>query len=168
MVTRRRAAGFTLMELMVTIAIMAFLLLAGLPFMNAWVDGVRQMQARNQLLDGIGQARALALRNPASLAADQPVAMLRMVGREAQVVMSPAGTTVWTAQLHEAVVLNTVGKTAPSTRTLKHGNDARFRCVAFNSRGIRLPNASNCILPLTIDRIAIVAGKQDPIHVELL
>lgn len=156
------------MELMVTIAIMAFLLSVGLPFTRAWVDGVRQMQARNQLLDGIGQARALALRNPASLASDQPVAMLRVVGREVQVVMSPSDTAVWTAQLHETVVLNTAGKAIPSARIMKHGSDERFRCVAFNSRGIRLPDAANCALPLTIGRIAIGVGKQDPIHVELL
>ncbi len=168
MVTRRRMAGFTLMELMVTIAIMAFLLLAGLPFMNGWVDGVRQMQARNQLLDGIGQARALALRNPESLADDVPVAMLRMVGQEAQVVMGDAQRTVWTARLHEGVVLNTAGKlAAKSGSPVKHGSE-RFRCVAFNSRGVRLPDVANCILPLTVDRIAIRVGNQDPVHVELL
>lgn len=166
--TRRRTAGFTLMELMVTIAIMAFLLSVGLPFTRMWVDGVRQMQARNQLLDGIGQARALALRNPASLASDQPVAMLRVVGREVQVVMPPSDTAVWAAPLHESVVLKTAGKATPSARMAKLGNDERFRCVAFNSRGIRLPDATNCTLPLTIGRIAIGVGEQEPVHVELL
>lgn len=168
MVRRGRAAGFTLFEAMVTIAILAFLLAVALPFTKGWIDGVRQMQARNRLLDGIGQARALALRNPASLAADRPVAMLRVADGEAQVVMPPANTPVWTTQLDEAVALSAVGKSGPASEHASARAAERFRCVAFNSRGVRVPDAGGCVLPLTIDRIAIGVGRLDPIHVELL
>jgi len=60
----KRAAGFTLIELMVTVAIMAVLALAGMPFAKSWMESNRQMQARNLLWEGIAQSRAVALRNP--------------------------------------------------------------------------------------------------------
>lgn len=62
--------GFSLIELMVTLAVLALLTLAAMPFSGAWLDGQRQSQLRSALLEGISQARALALRNPHCLQAD--------------------------------------------------------------------------------------------------
>ena len=56
--------GFTLIELMVTLAIMAMLLLMAAPLAADWVHGARTLQARGTLVQGFENAKALALRNP--------------------------------------------------------------------------------------------------------
>lgn len=56
--------GFTLIELMVTLAILAMLLLMAAPLAADWVHGARTLQARGTLVQGFENAKALALRNP--------------------------------------------------------------------------------------------------------
>ena len=56
--------GFTLIELMVTLAILAMLLLMAAPLAADWVHGARTLQARGTLVQGFAHAKALALRNP--------------------------------------------------------------------------------------------------------
>lgn len=96
MVTRRvrRAPvmrGLTLVELMVTLAITAALMLAVVPLIGGWVEGAQVADARGKLVQAFGQARALALRNPDGVpAADAagtplPAAGLRLQ-REAALV----------------------------------------------------------------------------------
>ena len=60
----RRAAGFTLVELMVTIAILVLLLLTSLPFTASWIHSARANEAKAKIIQGHGLAKALALRNP--------------------------------------------------------------------------------------------------------
>jgi prepilin-type N-terminal cleavage/methylation domain-containing protein len=165
-VVRARARGFTLIELAVTLGVMAFLLLVGQPFLSGWVDGVRQLRARNQVLEGIGQVRALALRNPGALAEDQPVAMLRRAGNDLQVVLAGVETPVWSAALDGRVQLAPTG--ARGIAAMDAGEGGRFRCVAFNSRGMRLPGATNCVLSLSDEKIAVGVDGQEPVYVELL
>ena len=56
--------GFSLIELMVTLAILAMLLLMAAPLAADWVHGARTLQARGTLVQGFENAKALALRNP--------------------------------------------------------------------------------------------------------
>ena len=56
--------GFTLIELMVTLAILAMLLLMAAPLAADWVHGARTLQARGTLVQGFENAKAQALRNP--------------------------------------------------------------------------------------------------------
>ena len=56
--------GFTLIELIVTLAILAMLLLMAAPLAADWVHGARTLQARGTLVQGFENAKALALRNP--------------------------------------------------------------------------------------------------------
>ena len=56
--------GFTLIELMVTLAILAMLLLMAAPLAADWVHGARTLQARGTRVQGFENAKALALRNP--------------------------------------------------------------------------------------------------------
>ena len=164
---RRPSGGFTLIELAVTLGVMAFLLLVGMPFLSGWVDGVRQLRSRNQVLEGMGQVRALALRNPGALAEDRPVAMLRKVGDELQVVLAGNEAPVWSATLADRVRLVSTG--ARGIAEIDATGDGRpFRCVAFNSRGMRLPAAATCVLSLGDGRIAVGVDGQEPVYVELL
>ena len=59
-----RTRGFTLIELVVTLAIMVLLLFMAVPLATDWTYSARTLQARGMLVDRFSQAKALALRNP--------------------------------------------------------------------------------------------------------
>ena len=140
MVTSRRArAGFTLIELVVTLAIIAILAAAGLPFAKSWMDGTRKLQAASNLIEAVGQARAIAMRNPhAQSGAALPLAaVVYDNANQLLSVMSSDGTTwstVWS------------GHTASRGSSIKiqlqvigTAGQVDLGCVAFNSRGIQVP-----------------------------
>ena len=164
----RRARGFTLIELMIALAILAFLLLAAMPFTRDWVDGTRQMQARSVLLEGMAKARALGLRNPERRAPAQVVAMLDLGGSRLRLWRGVGGDQEWSGNLPAGVTLKAVGKgDLASSAAFATAGDA-FACVALDNRGMRLPAAPGCSLPLTQERIAIGIGNQEPVYVDLL
>ena len=117
--------GFTLIELMVTLAILAMLLLMAAPLAADWVHGARTLQARGTLVQGFENAKALALRNPceAPNATGAPAAVLQAETDGATVtlkVLAQQGGSVcallvtrpnpqWTARLPDGVGLTLNG-----------------------------------------------------------
>jgi type IV fimbrial biogenesis protein FimT len=61
MLTKRRIHGFTLVELMVTIGILAFLMLAAAPSVGAWIENSRLRASAESILNGLQRARAEAV-----------------------------------------------------------------------------------------------------------
>lgn len=156
----RHRAGFTLIELMVVLAIMAVLLAAGIPYTRAWVDSNRQMQARNVLWEAVTQARTLAMRNPDGVDAAATAASLKLDGAKVQVFVTDKATPAWSGSLPANAtvkLLDTTGTTG-----------AALTCVAFNNRGHRLSGAAGCGTNATQTRLAIGLRTQDPLYVDLL
>jgi type IV fimbrial biogenesis protein FimT len=58
----KRAYGFTLIEMMITLAVMALLLMMGLPSMNTWLQNTQLRASAEGLQAGLQLARAEALR----------------------------------------------------------------------------------------------------------
>ncbi|MBP7647554.1 MAG: prepilin-type N-terminal cleavage/methylation domain-containing protein [Comamonas sp.] len=73
-----RAHGLTLVELMVTLAVLAFLLLLGLPMGSDWINSARTQQARSDIEQGWGMSKALALRNPCQTLSEDAAAYLAL------------------------------------------------------------------------------------------
>ncbi len=75
---RNACRGFTLVELLVTIAIVAMLLVVAGPLANDWVRSAQTHTARTQLIEGFDMAKALALRNPNSVVLPAAAAGMRV------------------------------------------------------------------------------------------
>ena len=175
----RRPAGFTLIELMVGIAIMALLLLAAAPYTLDWVDGTRQLRARSNLLEAVGQARALAMRNPRALTADQAVE------GAAAVVYDNATHTLWVvARTSDGSGWDAFGAAGdwrgqianPASLALAGGaadDAADFVCAAFDTRGALVDSSyegAACTAPAAgaAASVFIKVGSQEAMDVALL
>lgn len=159
----RRQPGFSLVELMVTVAIAGLLAALALPFGAQWMASDRQLRARGHLVEAVGHARSLALRNPAGLPRGVPAVCVRWAGPRLEVTQlgtgqaCPAGgTVVWEAALDPRIRLSEAGTGTP------------FRCVAFDSRGApaRAALAPECSLAPRV----VVEGRTpaEASHVDLL
>lgn len=60
--SRRQRSGFSLIEMLVAVVILALLLMIGLPNMNIWLNNTRLRTAGETLLTGLQLARAEAVR----------------------------------------------------------------------------------------------------------
>lgn len=155
--------GFSLVELMVTLAIVALLALVAMPFSTRWMDSDRQLQARGVLTEGVGHARALSLRNAGGSAHGAPASCLRLAaGHVLEVVRLASGeacaegAVVWSGSLAGSIALREPGTGTP------------FQCVAFDSRGTY---ADPALAPDCTQVPALEVVGRDPaeaLHVDLL
>lgn len=89
--------GFTLIELMVTLALLAFLLLLGLPAFTAMVKNTQVRTVADALQNGLRIARAEALRTN-----QQTVFALTSVAPGLNVAEDPNGTNWWVQTIPHA------------------------------------------------------------------
>ncbi|WP_449467847.1 pilus assembly FimT family protein [Stenotrophomonas humi] len=163
-----RVAGFSLVELMVTLAVMAVLAATGTPFAREWIDSNRQIQARNVMWEAVSQARSLALRNPTRAITGAVSARLQRDGRALQVLRGDGTEVLWRGELPRNVQIKLTGAVdfADADDLSVAAND--LACVAFGSRGQRLPAAGGCPSGVSHQRLAIGLHNQGPLYVDLL
>lgn len=164
----RRVRGFSLVELMVTLAVMAVLAAAGTPFALEWIDSNRQMQARNLLWEAVSQTRALALRNPAQVTGGAVSARLQRDDRTLQVLRADGSQVLWTGTLPRGGVYRLAGVDGYADAEALQAASDGLSCLAFDNRGHRLATASGCTSGAGHSRIAIGMNSQDPLYVDLL
>ena len=146
---RRHERGLTLIELMVTLAVLAFLMLLGVTLGSDWVHSARTQQARSDLEQGWGLAKALALRNPCQVVSEEASAYLQLsrapeggYSAEVQAWGLPAncsyvaqrGGPEWSLQLADGVQVLLNGT------SMEAGTQHRW---LINSRGLLVHSASN-------------------------
>lgn len=162
--------GVTLIELMIGLVIMVLLMLAAMPFGIAWTEGNRQMQVRSELVEGMSQARSIALRNPAGRRSGLAAATLRLRSGVLEVVVPGTASPLWSSTVRSGTTFKLTNRDgfASATAMASSGN-AGFDCVSFDPRGLRLPGADGCSdTTLGQDRIAVGLSSQDPLYVEML
>lgn len=146
---RRHGRGLTLIELMVTLAVLAFLLLLGVTLGSDWVHSAHTQQARSDLEQGWGLAKALALRNPCQVVSEEASAYLQLTrapegdySAEVQAWGLPGncsyvaqrGGAEWSAALPDGVQVLLNGA------VMEPGTQHRW---LINSRGLLAQSASN-------------------------
>ncbi|MNO43262.1 Fimbrial protein precursor [compost metagenome] len=151
----KRHAGFSLIELMIVVALIGILVGLAAPFTSTWTDSAQVREAEGLLNQGIGRAKAIALRNRFGMIDSQASALLCLsqdnllslheaasAGSEA----SCASPQTWSAQLPRRVALQNDG--------------ADFDCLALDARALPL-GKNGCS---TSQSFALSAGKE---HVDL-
>jgi type IV fimbrial biogenesis protein FimT len=148
-----RTAGFTLIEMLVTITLMALLMALAMPSMSAWVRNTKVRTVSNALQDGLRQSQAEALRRSRQVVfsltnSSAPQTSLTAVanGSNWSINTVPSMTAGETSTFIEAGVLSAVGSGVQI---------AGPAAICFNSIGRLVANASSgvtgatCTLPTT-------------------
>ncbi|AOY00669.1 prepilin-type N-terminal cleavage/methylation domain-containing protein [Jeongeupia sp. USM3] len=118
--------GFTLIELMITIAILALLLAVGVPFTQRWGQSARVQQVESTLKQGFAHAKAVALRNPTG-ATTGSAAVLRLEGDD--LVVCEGAVTCTTA--------NAVWRgSKPTSTTISLNGLATTGGLGFSNQGM--------------------------------
>lgn len=144
--------GFSLIELLVSLALLAFFITLAVPFTNTWSNNTKLHEAESLLRQGVGRAKALAQRNELGITGSQTAAILCQDSTTAVLKLYQAatctGTPVWSAQLPTAVNI-TNGETL-------------FSCLAISNRG--LPVASNSC-NVTSTYTLSIGGESDTVTI---
>ncbi|MBM7062773.1 prepilin-type N-terminal cleavage/methylation domain-containing protein [Pseudomonas sp. UL073] len=148
----KRAGGFSLVELMITVALLGVLVMIAGPFTAAWSNSAQLRDAEGHLNQGLGRAKAHALRNRYGMIDSQPAALLclgqdrRLSLHEAASASTPASCSspqIWSAQMPERVSVQS--------------NGTAFACLAFDAKG-RPAALSGCS---TSQTFALTAGSDN-------
>jgi len=108
-------SAFSLVELMVSLAIMSFLLMVSAPFLSDWTASRQIKDAQSKLLSGYGLAKALALRNPEGVTSDAAARITPSAGADnwmlyvctasAVLTTCDASNAVWKADFPVGIAL---------------------------------------------------------------
>lgn len=145
----KQQSGFTLIEIMVVIALIAFLALSVSPIGGSWVRSANVQKTEGNLMEAIGRAKAGALRNPTGLVGGLPVTAICL--SDTLVVLQSAdsnppnctglvGNQLWRIPIDTGVKI-----TASSTST------EAISCACFNNKGLLSTNetCSSCATTTT-------------------
>ncbi|NKF21172.1 pilus assembly FimT family protein [Solimonas marina] len=129
MVTRRAAAGFTLIELMIVIAIVGLMLVLGAPLTRAWVVSTQLHDAQAQIGQAYARGKAMALRNPGGVSDSLAATIVCLSGTtlslyaasDSNTAAACSGTATWSTEIADSVSVQAPSGTA-------------FTCVAFDNR----------------------------------
>lgn len=150
--------GFTLIEVLIVIAIFALIILVAAPLTGFWVRDANLLEAEAQMTQAVGRAKAAALRNYMAAKGDDPVTVICLSDTNLLTVRegtagvppscgtTPAGTQLWRAQL--------------STNVTVQANSADFSCVCFTNKALLTNGGATCSACSTSTQFSLSAGGE--------
>ncbi|SDW62282.1 MULTISPECIES: Tfp pilus assembly protein FimT/FimU [Pseudomonas] len=163
MAMRQDAGGFTLVEVMISLAVMLILLMAAIPMTISWSNSAKQRDAAGLLQQGLSRAKALALRNPGAVGAGMPSAALCLSGGTLSVLRLARDVTFsCTPEADEDVQWSAV---IPSAASITIGGED-FQCLALDNRGLPV-TVSGCVETST-GTFNVIVGSEDSLDVTLI
>ncbi len=136
MVTRE--SGLSLIEMMVTLTVMLLLAVGAAPFSSGWANQAAVNQSNALLRQGMGQLKALALRNPGAVAG----------GAASAVLISVPGKLCLHAVVPAALDCAGAAWSAAPSATISIAG-AASQCIAMDSAGLVLAGGLACSTSLS-------------------
>ena len=134
----KKVSGFTLIELMLAIAVLVILLTLAMPSFRTWMQNIQIRNATEAILTGIQRARAEA------------------VGRNTSVSFVMAADSSWTVNVvTPASVIETRSGGEGSQNVTRTVQPAGATAITFNSLGIVVPNSDASATLTQLDFSAI-------------
>jgi prepilin-type N-terminal cleavage/methylation domain-containing protein len=141
-----RQRAFSLVELLVSLAIMSFLLLVSAPFLSDWTYSRQIKDAQSKLLSGYGMAKALALRNPEGVTSGAAARITPAAGSQnwmlyvctASATLTTCGNSnaVWKADFPAGIALTLSTSASSSCAT-----SSSVSSIAIDNRGAPIGGA---------------------------
>lgn len=136
----KRNGGYTLIEILIVIAILATVVLMAAPLSGGWINASNLQESEGQLREAVSRAKSLALRNAIAAKGGMPVSAVCLnTSRELSVRQSAADTPLncalavgeksWQASINEKMAI-------------KHSGTA-FTCVCFDNKAL-VTQAGTC------------------------
>lgn len=151
--------GFSLIELMITVALIALLALMGTSLSGGWVKSADRLEAEGDLTQALGRAQAAALRNAMGASGNTAVAAVCLSNTNVLTVLegippvttstpavaaippncaTPTGKQLWQTQVDTDVVIT--------------HNTTAFTCGCFNNTGLfTTTGCTGCITTPTFE-----------------
>jgi|GEM_PF-811935 len=158
-----KQSGFTLIEVMIVIAIVALIALVAAPLSGSWVRDADLLNAESQLTEAVARAKALSLRNSRAATGESPAAVVCRSSTNLLTVMegstatapscTPTGTQVWRAQMKTNVSVQVDSKD--------------LSCLCFNNKGAittATPCTTSCATSTTF---SLNANGGEPLDVAI-
>lgn len=165
-INTRLVKGFTLIEVLIVIAIIGALVLVAAPLTGGWVKEANITNVESAMNEAIGRAKAIALRNENAITGNNAVAAICIdsATRKLTVLESasagaspdcttPTGAQVWQSQLSTDIAVTVAG--------------ASVTCLCFDNKSI-LTQASNCSTCTNATNFNLNSGGGiDPVSVSI-
>ncbi|KPA91581.1 MULTISPECIES: pilus assembly FimT family protein [Pseudomonas] len=153
-----RCRGFTLVELMITVALLGLILMVGVPLTQSWTNSSYQRDAAGLLKQGISRAKATALRNQGAVQDSAPAAVLCRSGQNLKLFRLNAGQSIDCNATSQPVWSSTI----PAAAGIKVAG-VDMACVAFSNRGLAV-SGNSC----STGTLQVTAGSESSVDVPLI
>lgn len=154
-----RPNGYTLIEILITIALISILAFAAIPITGQWIKGAKVEETGAQLIEALGRAKASGLRNTAGKTSTGVVAKVCidttndtlkvMESTSSTEAGCSAGTQLWQATLDSNI-------------TVSNSSSSAISCLCTNNKG-QLIDAGSCSSCYTGETVYIKSGLQESV-----
>ena len=121
--------GFSLIELMIVLVLLAIIVLKAVPFTTDWVNGARVTDAQSVLVEAVGLAKSKALRNSVGIIEGKAVTAICLnngfldvleASNDTTPVQCTGSTRIWRADIANNVNVKVAG--------------SGFNCLCFDAK----------------------------------
>lgn len=137
----KTAAGFTLVEILIAVALIATLAFAVVPLGTSWTTSAESVNTKGVLSQAISRAKSTALRNGNKISETNAVTAVCLSSGKVEV--REASGTVTSAHCASNGGSATWSNKIGTTLTIKNNNQA-LSCMCFSSKGLLITTPSNC------------------------